>query len=180
MDFDNILGSCYDKSFGTDNTILAASGSILRQKRNFDELVEDEARQMNNDIENIIGLFAAKNSYWSEKILEELIESRKIMMDLKTNLNATVLGSQFREYFLSDIILYQRDYWYNETNMSNLSFKEWVWNQTPIGGLFSIAATVLTLIFKFSDDRIASLIAKAKQMTLKGWQKVINVFIFYY
>ena len=182
VNYDDILGSCYDTAFGRSAGQTVASGpDPERKKRAFDDLVDTEARRL-QAVEQVIALYAAKNAFWSEKIFAELVATREqmsaaqrenaeLLSDLKWTVNAT--ATQFREYFLYDLILFQRDYWFNETNMGELTFKSWIWNQTPIGSLFSGSAAILTLLFKFSDDRIASLLAKARKLSLAGWQKVL-------
>jgi hypothetical protein len=53
-----------------------------------------------------------------------------------------------------------------------IKFSTWIYGQVPGASAVAPLVSLVTILLKFSEDRIASFIAKTKNVTMKGWQKV--------
>jgi hypothetical protein len=167
--------------YGQNGTILGPEAK--RMKRDFDYQIELESIRFER-VETVVSLFAAKTSLFQEKLFEEQVITRKMLEETLTN-QKQILANQemllqdlvkncsdsYREFFVYDLYLFARDMVMNETNMT-IKFTSWIYGQVP--GVSAVAPLIsfVTILLKFSEDRIASFVAKSKNVTMKGWQKV--------
>jgi hypothetical protein len=167
--------------YGPNGTILGPEAK--RMKRDFDYQIELESIRFER-VETIVSLFAAKTSLFQEKLFEEQVITRKMLEETLTN-QEKILANQhlllqdlvkncsdsYREFFVYDLYLFARDMMLNETNMT-IKFSTWIYGQVPGASAVAPLVSIVTILLKFSEDRLASFVAKTKNVTMKGWQKV--------
>jgi hypothetical protein len=167
--------------YGPNGTILGPEAK--RKKRDFDYEIELESIRFER-VETIVSLFAAKTSLFQEKLFEEQVITRQMLEETLTNQKQILANQQlllqdssqncsdsYREFFVYDLYLFARDMMLNETNMT-IKFSTWIYGQVPGASAVAPLVSLVTILLKFSEDRIASFIAKTKNVTMKGWQKV--------
>ena len=168
--------------YGPNGTILGPEAK--RKKRDFDYEIELESIRFER-VETIVSLFAAKTSLFQEKLFEEQVITRKMLEETLTNQEKILANQQlllhdsvkncsdsYREFFVYDLYLFARDLVLNETNMNHIKFSSWIYGQVPGASVVAPLVSIVTILLKFSEDRIASFVAKSKNVTMKGWQKV--------
>ncbi len=171
--------------YGPNGTILGPEAK--RKKRDFDYEIELESIRFER-VETIVSLFAAKTSLFQEKLFEEQVITRKMLEETLTN-QKQILANQemllqdlvkncsdsYREFFVYDLYLFARDMVLNETNMT-IKFSSWIYGQVPGVSAVAPLVSLVTILLKFSEDRIASFVAKTKHVTMAGWQKVTHAY----
>jgi hypothetical protein len=167
--------------YGPNGTILGPEAK--RMKRDFDYQIELESIRFER-VETVVSLFAAKTSLFQEKLFEEQVITRKMLEETLTNQEKILANQQlllqdsvkncsdsYREFFVYDLYLFARDMMLNETNMT-IKFSTWIYGQVPGASAVAPLVSIVTILLKFSEDRLASFVAKTKNVTMKGWQKV--------
>ena len=114
------MGSCYDTAYGTEAFVVVGPTSN-RRRRDFDDLVEAEARKL-EDAARIVDLFVSKTNFWNERIYNELVLSRTEVREVRKELEAA--RKEVRE------VLKEVKSARNETSEATTALGEYVANKT--------------------------------------------------
>ena len=138
---------------------------LTRKKRQFDDGILKEAKNLNST-ESIALFYNKVYSYWSNKVLQQLVENnadfkREIeeLTESIARFNQTCSES-IRDFFFKDLF---------DLKALNLNIFTWSWKQSPLASIVS----AMILILKFIDDRIASNYAKKHGIRVNVYHKFI-------
>lgn len=151
-------------TYGVDPILSDLEADPERVKRAFDDRISEEADKLGT-LEDVRALYAAKDSLWSGKVLQQLLSLREehklelekvreeAQLHYETLFEAVTKRIEckgvLKDFFFTDLYDMYWD-WQLGTNVTEYNMGEWIWHQLPL-----MAITVVpTILGKVLDEQI--------------------------